>query len=124
MLALTEKVRRILKNYPETRNSDIELTIRLWWVFHRDKINSDGTVKIRELWNLPREDNIKRIRAKIQNDQGMFLPTDPQIIKERQKLSKKWKQDLGYDPTQRQVAQKTIQRVERDTDKAISWLKD
>lgn len=36
-------------------------------------------VSLGKLFDLPREDNIKRIRAKIQNEEKLFLPTDPAI---------------------------------------------
>lgn len=68
---LKSKVYRILEDYPETRNSDITLTTKIWRMFysHIVKVGEDGDyiAKLKDLHQLPREDHIKRVRAQIQN---------------------------------------------------------
>ena len=63
---------------------------------HTDKNNS-GYIYLKDLFELPREDNIKRVRAKIQNEEHKFLPTDFKIMKKRKSASKTWREYLGYD---------------------------
>lgn len=118
-ITLEQKVERTLTNYPETRNSDIELTIKIWENFHDVK----DTVQVRKMFDLPREDNIKRIRARIQNDQHRLLPTSEKVARQRKMNIAKWRERLGYDPTQYQVAKTVQNKVEADSDqKAMRWL--
>jgi len=94
---LQKQIYTILKHYPETRNSDIDLTIKLWKQFYPTYLIENGdAVKLRTLFNLPREDHIKRYRAEIQNVRRLFLPTTPDVFMERARLSKEWKEALGY----------------------------
>lgn len=99
---LYKQVYSVLKHYPETRNSDIALMIKLWNVFYPDNIFIDHEkfdyVRVKDLYQLPREDHIKRYRAEIQNVRGIFLPTNIDILMERIKLSKEWRERLGYAP--------------------------
>ncbi len=81
MKNLTPKGERILREFPETRNSDIALTIELWKEFHPDLIE-DWKIDINLLFTLPRADNISRCR-RLLNEKGLFLPTDPDVLKAR-----------------------------------------
>lgn len=100
ILRLTEQVEQILKKYPETRNSDIDLTIKLWKIYYPNKIHY-GTVKgipvirLKDLFELPREDNIKRIRAKIQNQEFRYLPTYIEVVRRRRMDEDSWREALG-----------------------------
>jgi len=100
-MTLKSEVRHILLNYPATRNSDILLTIQLWKTFHDGQLitGKDGTSKyinIETLFDLPREDHIKRYRAFIQNKEGCYLPTDPKILKERKiNLNAEWSHEMS-----------------------------
>ena len=94
MINLKDKIIHCLTKYPETRNSDIKLTNAVWIEFHNSKIlKIDGKnyVALTDLYELPREDNVKRIRAKIQNEDNLFLPTDINIAKQRKKNEEKWR---------------------------------
>lgn len=97
---LIQQVLEILEQFPDTRNSDIELTIQLWKRFYPEDVftTKHGTdvIAVRKLFELPREDNIKRVRAKIQNEERKFLPTDINVFIKRAKLSKEWQLYLGY----------------------------
>lgn len=99
MITLKTKVERILEGYPETRNSDTLLTSQLWKVFHRNALlTKDGInfyIKVEDISKLPREDHIKRYRARIQNQEHRFPPTDPEILKKRQHLEGEWHNEFS-----------------------------
>lgn len=97
---LDHKVRVILQEDEKSRNSDIRLTQMLWWKFYKHSLlQQNGTVyvDIKKLFDLPREDNIKRIRAKIQNVEKKWLPTDPEVAKKRGWEIDEWRGYLGYE---------------------------
>lgn len=79
---LKSKIEIVLEKFPETRNSDVELTIRLRKVFHADKINF-WFVNLASLFDLPREAAVARVHAQIQNKDGRFVPTDREVAKKR-----------------------------------------
>jgi len=98
---LKDQVRHILENYPKTRNSDIALTIELWKEFYPQNIRvivktNDLLVRLEDLYHLPNQDNVKRIRAKIQNEEKEYPPTDWKIAENRGWLEEEWKKALGY----------------------------
>jgi hypothetical protein len=97
---LKNQVKQILRMYPETRNSDIALTIKLWQVFY----GIGEAVNVKNLYDLPREDNVKRIRAKF-CEQGFSwaYPTELKIALGRQIKEEEWKRALGYIPQQQNL---------------------
>lgn len=105
--SLKTKIEFVLENYPDTRNDDISLTLHIWRLYYYDFLFKDENgrlcVKLKNIFELPREDNIKRLRAKIQNEQGKWLPTSPVIRKRRGILEEEWRKHLGYNPEFRQV---------------------
>lgn len=107
---LTGQVEYILASIPETRNSDITLMIEIWKRFYSKNIkyvrDTDECVLLKDLYDLPREDNIKRIRAKFQNDKKnpQYLPTDQKIAEQRGILAEVWREAMGHTPT-------TFQRI-------------
>lgn len=96
----TKRVRYMLENHPSTRNSDITLTVMLWKKFFPDSLMKaeDGQyyVKVTDLMEIDREDHIKRIRAKIQNEEHLFPPTKEAIAKKRNWNIDVWRKHLGY----------------------------
>jgi hypothetical protein len=124
-MTIKNQIKYCLERYPETRNDDIALTIKVWEnfpPFNEDKgeqvkiIFSQKTGKnyiaLDDLHWLQREDGIKRIRADIQNKDGLWLPTDPRVAEFRKKDGRGeslWKERLGYKtkPTHEQI-QKAI----------------
>lgn len=111
MKTLNDQVRYCLQHYPDTRNSDITLTMHIWKEFYKDKLTVvDGVlaIRLRDLFDLPREDNVKRVRAHIQNDLHEFVPTNWEVAKQRKMLQHEWKQYLGY--TQEAVVKTKIQK--------------
>lgn len=72
---LKEQVGYILNHYPDARDSDLTLTNRLWETFFPDYLDGEY-VKRTALYDLPRQTTIARTRAKIQNEYGLFLPSE------------------------------------------------
>lgn len=110
---LEYKVRYILAGYPKTRDSDITLTQYIWWVFHNSsliEIDGDIFVNVKDLHKLPREDNIKRIRARIQNEENLYLPTKPEIAVKRKWNEQEWRKLLGYQPNNLQEQEYEVKR--------------
>ena len=97
-MKLKDEVETILRDYPKSRDSDINLMLLIWTKFYPHKIYSkDGiySVRLKDIHDLPREDHIKRYRAKF-NQQGLYLSSNPAIIKKRKQQSEKWLNDLEY----------------------------
>ncbi|MCK9544955.1 MAG: hypothetical protein M0R03_23310 [Novosphingobium sp.] len=93
-MKLRSKILHCLNKYPDTRNSDILLTRAVWYEFHNSKIfqhNGKPAIYTEDLIDLPREDNVKRIRAKIQNEENNFLPTDINVVKQRKINEEVWR---------------------------------
>jgi len=104
---LKNQVEYCLINYPHTRNSDISLTIKLWEEFYPESIlithdNGVHCIPLNYLFIIPREDNIKRVRANFQS-KGQFLPTEKEIAIKRGWKEEEWRKALGYNPEMRQV---------------------
>ena len=79
-------VEEVMTDIPETRNSDIKLTLEIWKRFYPKYIKDlDGVevVPLSSLYTLPREDNVKRLRAFIQNTEGRLPPTTWEVAKQR-----------------------------------------
>lgn len=115
---LEYKVRHILANHPKTRDSDITLTQYIWWAFHRDSLKQEGAeiyVNVNHLHNLPREDNIKRIRARIQNEEHKYPPTNIQVAKQRKWNEQQWRDALGY-------RNKDVEQQEKDIDDYLKQI--
>ena len=99
---LRGQVEHILETIPETRNDDIRLTLEIWKAFYPGFIKRDennySIIRLADIWEMPREDNVKRVRAQIQNEERRFLPTSPEVLKKRGMLTEEWRKALGYTP--------------------------
>jgi hypothetical protein len=94
MINLKYKIEHCLKKYPDTRNSDVKLTNAVWIEFHNNKIKLiDGKnyVALMDLYDMPRQDDVKRLRAKIQNEENKYLPTSLEVVKQRKINEEKWR---------------------------------
>ena len=69
------KVAFILNQYPATRDFDIALTEKFWKTFHSSLVGPDS-VPFANLYYLPRFTSISRVRAKIQNEYGLFQASE------------------------------------------------
>lgn len=102
---LKKKVEYCLKNYPQTRNSDIELTLRVWKQFYGQYIEFTdhskwGYLNLDKLGELPRQSAVKRVRAKFQNEDKKYIPTSWEVAKQRQFEEDEWRVAMGY-PTKK-----------------------
>lgn len=91
-------VEEVLRNEPETRNSDVLLTRKVWERFFPQRIIETvrgPAVLLASLNDLPREDNVKRVRAKF-NQEGKYYPTDWKVAKGRGMEENEWRAALGY----------------------------
>lgn len=106
MTNLKTQVEQCLQKYPETRNSDIKLTNAIWYEYYRNKLKNDEqgnlVVRLCDLYDLPKEDNVKRWRAKF-NSKGLYLPTEKKIIQKRKIKEEIWRSKLGYNPELRTI---------------------
>lgn len=92
---LKRQILHILNKVPSTRDSDITLMIEIWKEFNPSHIKKNNVgelaIFLPSLHVLPREDNIKRIRAVIQNEEGKFLPTSWIVAKKRKINEQEWR---------------------------------
>ena len=73
---LRARVAYILNRYPETRDSDIVLQHRYWATFHPERYKYGQSVTADDMMNLARLTHLTRMRAKIQNQFGLFLASE------------------------------------------------
>lgn len=97
------KVASILNLYPDTRNSDITLSLKYWEIFQPDIFDSNG-IKPRDLFKLERLHYIVRARAKIQNEYGLFQ-ADEKIKHHRKKQEEVMHEAVLTDANPRKVIQ-------------------
>lgn len=94
-------VETILRNVPESRNSDITLLIEIWRRFYPQRVKRGASgeegVWLKDLYDLPREDGVKRIRASF-NHEGKYFPTDWKVAKGRGIEEDRWRVEMGYPP--------------------------
>ncbi len=96
---LTERVSRILEDYPETRNSDRKLYIHYLVDFHNLKQHVDtkgmtGLIKVFLDQDTPPMESISRARRKIQ-EKGFYL-SDEQTKQGRLDKAEHYKQGNYY----------------------------
>lgn len=91
--SLYAKVEQVLKEEPDTRNSDVALMISVWTRFYGV---GQSHVALEKLYDLPQQPDIKRIRARIQNDEKRYVPTSWGVAKVRKWKEREWKRALGY----------------------------
>ena len=89
---LRRQVLLALKVNPATRNSDKLLTWCVWQQFY----GIGATIDRETFMKLPSEDAVKRIRAVVQNDEKLYLPTDWEVAKKRGWNEIAWRYHLGY----------------------------
>lgn len=109
-LNLKKQVEEILKTDPDSRNSDITLMLELWRRFYPQRIRRiDGVemIALGSLYDIAREDGIKRIRAQF-NEGGKYLPTSPEVLKQRRIEENKAREFLGYSPIKELQANKLL----------------
>lgn len=100
-MTLKKQVEEVLRDIPESRNSDITLTIEIWKRYYPERLDIHArygvSMPLRNLYDLPREDNVKRIRAQFQSA-GKYFPTSLEVVKQRKINEDNWRIALGYPP--------------------------
>ena len=100
-------VEAILRDFPKARDSDQWLTLKLWAVYYPHKMQEEKLdqmssaiprkyVFLEDIMDLPREDNVKRLRAKIQNEEGKYLPTTLEVALQRRIEESVWRNYVNY----------------------------
>jgi len=90
----TEKIAYILNHFPPTRNSDITLAIQYYQTFHPEHI-TDEQIHLDSFYELPKMYDMQRIRARIQNDYGLFLASE-EVRRRRAHLAEEARFEYGY----------------------------
>ena len=91
---LKDHVESVLRDFPDTRNSDVTLTLYVWLRVGGDKVfEIDGKegkfIRLKDIIGLPSEDKVSRIRRKFQ-EENKYPATDPIVIQKRSKERKEW----------------------------------
>ena len=86
-----DKITYILWRDGYTRNSDIALSIEFYKQFHSEYIQDDDSIKLEDLYNVPKMYDIQRTRANIQNTQGLF-PATEEVQQARLKRAKEFRE--------------------------------
>lgn len=89
-----ERVYAILKAYPLARNDDKVLTLYYWRDYQRELLTQDEAghyhTSLLNILKLESEDKLSRLRRKIQNTEGRFLPTNKDVAIKRGISMEKW----------------------------------
>lgn len=93
---LREAILEVLKVYPKARDSDQWLTLKIWQLYFPSRVvtlpDESIAIRFRDIMEMPREDNVKRLRAKIQNEEMLYLPTSWEVAKKRGIKEQQWKE--------------------------------
>jgi len=89
-----DRVEYLLARYPDARNSDLYLTI-----LYLRKFTELGRYIRYIPYNVIKKydgvfETIRRTRQKIQ-EEGRYLPTDPEVLKKRKKLAEKYRKIIN-----------------------------
>lgn len=85
---------KALRDDEPSRNSDVRLFNYILInhfpsMLSRDA-DGDYIIKLRRIYDVPSQDNIKRVRASIQNKDHQFLPSSPTVRKQRRINERDW----------------------------------
>jgi hypothetical protein len=102
---LYKKIISVLADTPHARNDDLYLTLCIWKRFTPTRIKYDEATKqysvtFNDILILPREDHIKRIRARIQNKEKKYPPTSWLVAKQRKMAELEWREWARLNPDQ------------------------
>lgn len=99
MSSIKSQVMSCLNGCMKCREDDVHLTMHIWVKHYGSKVHNDEGhpyVYLSDIGKLPREDRVKRIRAKIQNEEHQYLPGNPEVRRKRNIGESEWRQYLGY----------------------------
>jgi len=92
-------VLHFLEHLPFTRNNDKRLMAYVWAKMFPETFfqapNGRWAMYVDDfIEKLPDPEAIRRQRANIQNDKGLFPPTDPEVIKKRHQREENWRKEI------------------------------
>ncbi len=90
-----DRVAYLLNVYPDTRESDITLTLRYWETFQSEHC-PDSAIPREKLFKLERQTTISRLRAKIQNEYGLFQGSE-MVQRQRRQREDQVREDVIAD---------------------------
>ena len=85
-----ERVEWILANHPEARNDDFYLYILYVRTFEPELSKYIDYIPFEIIKRSTRFETIRRCRQKLQ-EQGLYLPTDPKVLRKRRKLAEAYR---------------------------------
>lgn len=89
-------VKGILAKDERARNCDKYLTFRvIEWFLYATQWRTGFVLALDQLNELPAFETVKRVRAKIQNKEGLYLPTDEKVRDKRRKRQKQMSELFG-----------------------------
>jgi hypothetical protein len=116
---LKDKVEKILRDYPETRNCDVLLTNKLIELYFPQFyfLDSSGEIWINQRAKMAvREISVVRVRTMIQNEDGKYLPSDSRVRRVRRISEERYRrfaQDsraYAFDVFNRDKREKVVKR--------------
>lgn len=118
---LKKQVLQSLRDEEQNRNDDIALMIYIWKRFY----GVEGeTLELKKLYTLPTQENIKRMRAKIQNEEKKYLPTNRNVAMTRKWNENEWRRLLGYPAATPATHQVKVAETNNDSAQDINTLFD
>ena len=102
-LQVYEMVKQVLAESHYARNSDLALAVIIWKKYYSEHIfqyNGMNSIQLESLKTLPLFDTISRARRMIQNDEGLYLPTNIEVVKARRINEELWRNAIATKQTE------------------------
>ena len=87
---IKERVEYLLERYPEARNDDFYLYLLYVRLFEPKLSGYIKFIPFNLVKSATRFETIRRCRQKLQ-EQGLYLPTDPKVLRKRRKLAEAYR---------------------------------
>ena len=91
---MKDQVLELLERYSDTRNNDFYLQW-LWLKYYGGLPDLPFLDWKRIQYLSGKFETIRRVRQKIQNDEGKFRPTDPEVDKRRKKRERRIRENIS-----------------------------
>lgn len=91
-----DRVKYILKHYPETRNDDMYLWLIYVRLFDKELSKYIKFIPYEVLKRATKFETIRRVRQKIQNEEGLYPPTNPKVRARRRRKQELWRRAMPY----------------------------
>ena len=94
LLKVKEQVSTLLERYPGTRDNDFYLQ---WlWLKNYGGLPSLPYLEWEKIRDLSGKlESVRRVRQKIQHNEGKFPPTDPEVEKRRMRRERKFREAIS-----------------------------